>query len=69
MIILIHKFLNLCMFDWSGENGNKSGNFDILCECQPWVGQLGRDEYPAVSAQCQALKKKQAVFESSPLTG
>ena len=24
-----------CMFDWSGENGEKSGNFDILCEWQP----------------------------------
>ena len=23
------------MFDWSGENGDESGNFEILCEWQP----------------------------------
>ena len=23
------------MFDWSGKNAEKSGNFDILCEWQP----------------------------------
>ena len=29
------------MFDWSGKNGDKSGeksgNFDILCEWQPYI--------------------------------
>ena len=51
MIIMIYNHnnttcINFCMFDWSGENGDKSGksqgkvreksgNFDILCEWQP----------------------------------
>ena len=41
IIILIRKYLNFCMFDWSGKNGDtsgkvreKSGNLDILCEWQ-----------------------------------
>ena len=35
--------LNFVIFDWPGKNGDKSGgggksgNFDILCEGQPWL--------------------------------
>ena len=35
IIIPIRTCVIFCMFDWSGKNGEKSGNFDILCEWQP----------------------------------